>query len=153
MRLHPGLCPGPRWGAYSAPQTPSWIWLGHTPIRHSIPPSITTNLCAWLPLTLHLPDCSEPQLTVHNSILATMHMTCFHHTFMHRKAHINYFVLSFSYMCDIILPPAPFKSCYLARNLKEVAHACSRRFIFTGSCSASDPPVAAQLVTYETGIS
>ena len=24
MRLLPGLRPGPRWGAYSAPQTPSW---------------------------------------------------------------------------------------------------------------------------------
>ena len=24
MRLPPGLRPGPRWGAYSAPQTPSW---------------------------------------------------------------------------------------------------------------------------------
>ncbi len=33
------------------------------------------------------------------------------------------FVLSFIYMCDIIWPPAPFQSCYLARNLKEVARA------------------------------
>ena len=24
IRLPPGLCPGPRWGAYSAPQTHSW---------------------------------------------------------------------------------------------------------------------------------
>ena len=30
------------------------------------------------------------------------------------------FVLSFIYMCDIISPPAPFKICYLARNLKEL---------------------------------
>ena len=29
MRLPPGLRPGPRWGAYSAPQTPSWKPLGH----------------------------------------------------------------------------------------------------------------------------
>ena len=28
MRLPPGLRPGPRWGAYSAPQTPSWKALG-----------------------------------------------------------------------------------------------------------------------------
>ena len=28
MRLPPGLCPGPRWGAYSAPQAPSWKPLG-----------------------------------------------------------------------------------------------------------------------------
>ena len=34
------------------------------------------------------------------------------------------FVLPFIYMCDIIWPPAPFQSCYLARNLKEVARAC-----------------------------
>jgi len=26
MRLRPGLRLGPRWGAYSAPQTHSWIW-------------------------------------------------------------------------------------------------------------------------------
>ena len=36
------------------------------------------------------------------------------------------FVLSFSYMCDIIWPSAPLKSCYLARNLKEVARAWNR---------------------------
>ena len=35
------------------------------------------------------------------------------------------FLLSFIYTCDIIWPPAPFESCYLARNLKEVARACS----------------------------
>ena len=37
------------------------------------------------------------------------------------------FVLSFIFMtlCDILWPPAPLKSCYLARNLKEVARAWS----------------------------
>ena len=35
------------------------------------------------------------------------------------------FLLSFIYTCDIIWPPAPFESCYLARNLKEVARACT----------------------------
>ena len=30
MRLPPGLCPGPRRGACSAPQTPIWETLGHT---------------------------------------------------------------------------------------------------------------------------
>ena len=40
---------------------------------------------------------------------------------MHRKAHICF---SFIYMCAIIWPPAPLKSCYLARHLKEVARAC-----------------------------
>ena len=35
------------------------------------------------------------------------------------------FLLSFIYPCDIIWPPAPFESCYLARNLEEVARACS----------------------------
>ena len=33
MHLPPGLCPGPRWGAYSTPQTPSWERLGNAPIR------------------------------------------------------------------------------------------------------------------------
>ena len=33
------------------------------------------------------------------------------------------FVVSFIYMCAIIWPPAPFKSCCLARNLKEVTRA------------------------------
>ena len=33
------------------------------------------------------------------------------------------FLLSFIYTCDIIWPPAPFESCYQARNLKEVARA------------------------------
>ena len=32
MRLIPGLCLGSRWGAYTAPQTPSWTELGHKPI-------------------------------------------------------------------------------------------------------------------------
>ena len=36
------------------------------------------------------------------------------------------FLLSFIYTCDIIWPPAPFESCYLARNLKEVARAWLR---------------------------
>ena len=36
------------------------------------------------------------------------------------------FLLSFIYTCDIIWPPAPFESCYLARNMKEVARACFR---------------------------
>ena len=36
------------------------------------------------------------------------------------------FLLSFIYTCDIIWPPAPFESCYQARNLKEVARACRR---------------------------
>ena len=36
------------------------------------------------------------------------------------------FLLSFIYTCDIIWPPAPFESCYLARNLKEVARAWSK---------------------------
>ena len=31
-------------------------------------------------------------------------------------------------MCDIIWPPAPFQSCYLARNLNEVARAWSTVF-------------------------
>ena len=35
------------------------------------------------------------------------------------------FLLSFIYTCAIIWPPAPFESCYLARNLKEVARAWS----------------------------
>ena len=30
----PGLRPGPRWGAHSAPQTPSWIWW--TPLKTSL---------------------------------------------------------------------------------------------------------------------
>ena len=38
MRFPPGLCPGPRWGAYSAPLPPSWKRLGHTPTRPSILP-------------------------------------------------------------------------------------------------------------------
>ena len=38
------------------------------------------------------------------------------------------FVLSFIYMWDIMWPPAPFPSCYLARNLKEVARAWSRLY-------------------------
>ena len=33
------------------------------------------------------------------------------------------FLLSFIYTFDIIWPPAPVESCYLARNLKEVARA------------------------------
>ena len=38
---------------------------------------------------------------------------------MHRKSHIC-FILHLVYMCDIIWPPAPFKICYLARNMKEL---------------------------------
>ena len=38
------------------------------------------------------------------------------------------FVWSFIYMYDIIWPPAPFKSCYLARHLKEVARAWCRAY-------------------------
>ena len=37
-------------------------------------------------------------------------------------------VLSLIYMCDMTWPPAPLKSCYLARNLKEVARACSKSY-------------------------
>ena len=36
------------------------------------------------------------------------------------------FVLSFFFKCDILWPPAPLKSCYLARNLEEVARAWPR---------------------------
>ena len=42
--------------------------------------------------------------------------------------HVSITQLSFIYMCDIIWPSAPFKSCYLARNLKQVARACTKLF-------------------------
>ena len=45
MRLSPGLCPGPRWGAFIAPQTPSWKRLHNTPIR---PPISYPDLGPWL---------------------------------------------------------------------------------------------------------
>ena len=56
-------------------------------------------------------------------IIATFHMACFHHTCMHRKAHIC-FILHL-HVCHY-LAPAPWNSCYLARHLKEVARACPR---------------------------
>ena len=40
------------------------------------------------------------------------------------------FLCSFISTCEIIWPPAPFRSCYLARNMKEVARACSKGYTF-----------------------
>ena len=46
MRLPPGLRPGPRWGSYSAPQTPSWKRLG-TLTHQSVPSLSYPDLRLW----------------------------------------------------------------------------------------------------------
>ena len=65
MRLPPGLLPGPRWGAYSAPQTPSWRRLGHTcpPPLSRIPGSATVFVTLpELSLALFLPPPPYPAI-------------------------------------------------------------------------------------------
>ena len=55
------------------------------------------------------------------------------HTYAPKK---TTFILSFIYTCGIIWPPAPLKSCYLARHLKEVARACSTASVYGDSVCA-----------------
>ena len=45
MRLPPGLRPGPRWGAYSAPQTPSFKALGQAKINPPPPSKSWLRAC------------------------------------------------------------------------------------------------------------
>ena len=44
----PGRCPPPRWGAHSAPQTPSWIFHPQTPLNPD--PSTLLHACMCAPI-------------------------------------------------------------------------------------------------------
>ena len=56
----------------------------------------------------------------HTSLSTALVLGIWHVSFTCLCAEKPTFVLSFIYMCDIIWPPAPLKSCYLARNLKKL---------------------------------
>ena len=79
-----------------------------------------------------------------NIILGTGHVSITH--FCTEKPT---FVLSFIYMFDIIWPPAPFTSCYLARSLKEVARACTRVMgLYRGNTIAIEREASDSLTYY-----
>ena len=79
-----------------------------------------------------LPHRLRMPLKYYVCLLLLLHCTC-HVSITHVCTENPTFVLSFIYMCDIIWPPAPFKSCYLARYLKEVARACITVYIMVPS--------------------
>ena len=66
-----GPCPGPRWGAHSAPQTPSWIFHLQTPLNPD-PSTLLVCVCvcvimrrrllllSWLHVSSRLLCCSNP---------------------------------------------------------------------------------------------
>ena len=53
-----GRCPGPRWGAHSAPQTPSWIFHPQTPLNPD-PSTLRLLLLMTVPQSAHLCDATE----------------------------------------------------------------------------------------------
>ena len=73
MRLIPGLCPGTRWGAYSAPQTPSWTNLGHKPILSGSTPCFHIHLPLATPLMVIIECTAKWNMHAQSSYLSVQH--------------------------------------------------------------------------------
>ena len=83
-----GALPRTPLGGLQRPQTPSWKMLGHTPIRHPIPPPIRTNLRA----------CSQPHPSIirHDAVIKQSALIL---RWNFRKAHLDDFATQNTCKC------------------------------------------------------